>query len=122
MGCKKSWVRIPPPRLNLFRYMKNIFKDKIVLLSISFFCISLFLLSIVYFKNTSFMPLVLHYTGDVGDFLGIRISLVGLIIGFVFLCGLNIILIKVFLKDKRELTIFVKLINLILNAFFLILS
>ncbi len=68
------------------------------------------------------MPLVLHFTGGVGDFLGVRSSLLFLVIGFASVCFLNYLISFKILKDKPELAKFINILVFILNIFFLVLS
>jgi hypothetical protein len=102
--------------------MKTFLKNKLVLISLGFFLISLSLLSLVYFRNAPFMPLVLHYVGDTGDFLGSRSGILGLVLGFVSLCILDYFISFRVLKDKPLLAKFMNVIVLILNVFLLVLS
>jgi len=101
--------------------MKNLFKN--ISISLLLFLVSITLLAVVYFRNASYIPLVLHFTqGEIGDFLGSRSNLLSLAIGFVSLCSLNYFISFKILKDKPELARFINLTVLILNIFFLILS
>jgi hypothetical protein len=68
------------------------------------------------------MPLVLHFTNDVGDILGVKRDLLVLLIWFVIVCIVNYFISFVLLKNQPSLAYFVNLIVLILNILFLILS
>jgi len=96
--------------------------SKTVYITAILFILSLILLSLVYVRNVAFMPLVLHFTNNIGDILGVKQDLLVLIIWFAAVCIVNYFISFVLFKNKPSLTYFVNLVVLILNVLFLILS
>jgi hypothetical protein len=92
------------------------------IISFSVMLIATFFLMFLYFQNNNLTPFILHYIYNFGDFLGNRNSLLYIIIGSWVIFILNLYLSKVLKSNFKTLADLLKISNLIISSFYLIIS